>query len=221
MHNLTSTETLEFLTAYYRGILDVGLLEPLLKIGEASNTQLGLAAKSFYGFQISGFTPQVAVTMMEPQFPYRVGLLIALGFEQSKLDFVIADTIKAFETCNGNEQLEQDLDALLEKYSHLTTADICLHCSTGEIQKLLNRSEVERSNTVILQYRDGYLKQKYIATKLVEIQESAIPAAYRSLKKTLSDFAASEKPSMVVKSFGDLEYEIVTERKCLRIKFVD
>ncbi|GEM_PF-5148629 len=223
MQELNSKETINFLKPYYQGILKKGLLDPLLEIANSGTGKPNRAARTFYDAQATGILPQVAIKLMKPRLPFRVELLFGVGFEQSRLDYVLEDVIHAYQSNIEIEALDQALDNLLDKYSHLTTEEICSHCSISEIRKLIRRAEMEQANTVIVYYRDGYLVQKFLSAKLVEVREAAIPAVYKSFKQVFAkdrvvtgeDFKISIIP--LLKS----QYKVKSKKLSFRVLFDD
>lgn len=222
MHTLTNQETLEFLRPYLAGIKRAGLLEPLLKIAETASAQVSLAAKSFYSIQMAGIAPQAAVFMVQPALPYRVAHLIAAGFEQSNLDYVLADTIKILESDRCDADIEKSLYAVLEKHSNLTTEETCIHCASEEIEKLKRRSEVEGASLVVVDYSEGFLRQRFVSTKLVEVKTAAIPAVYATLKQTLKNLSVDLKnDDRTVASLSEFAFKVETSSRSLIIEFVN
>jgi hypothetical protein len=161
MRILTNDETLELLRPYLKGILQVGLIEPLLKIAENGSSQVSLAAKSLYRFQLAGILPESAIMLMQPALPNRVARLLAAGFEQSNVDLVMGEAIKVLEANDDSITMNELLDGLLEKCSSLTTEEICQYCAGQEIEKLKKRSEIEGANFVVVDYLDGFLRQRF------------------------------------------------------------
>lgn len=223
MDTLTQSETHEFLKLYYSGIISEGLLTPLLKMSEATRRPIAAAAKSFYKLQVSGVLPQTAVHMMSPRLPQSVALLISLGFENSNLDFVLADLIDI--TASQISQNPESYSALHEKHSTLTNDEICTRCARGEIDKLFRRATAEKAQLVWLEHRDGFLRQKFASVKFVEIIEPAIPAVFDSIQKLFAELAQSDirddVDALFVKPLGDGEYQVSTLNQILLVSFVN
>ena len=85
-----------FVQFYLDGILNTGLLKPLVQYslegGGASS-----ASKVWYQMQIEGQSPQAALKSFNG-FPESLSKLLVLGFEKSSLDLVLSDILKAYKT---------------------------------------------------------------------------------------------------------------------------
>lgn len=221
MQTLTYEQTLEFLKHYLEGLLQLGSIEPLRKMAETDSTPVGLAAKSFYEYQISGIPPDSAVVMVQPAFPYRVSLLVALGFQQSNIDLVMTDLIKVLENGPREQQIEALLVGLIEKYSHLKTDEICFSCASQEINKINKRSELESAQLVIVDYGEGCLRQRFVGAKLVEFRTAAIPAVYSTLKQTFEKLSMGDKTSDIsVNSIGTNTFKVKSECRSYTVEFL-
>lgn len=224
MQTLSKLETTQFLEAFLKGLLDVGLLEPLQDLGKSQSPKIKAAAESLQSALVDGLTPQTAVGLMSPRFHPMVEALIVYGFGQSNIDFILSDIIKAYKTFDDGENLNKALGDLLERYSPLTTEVICLDCWSNEIQKILARANAEQSAQVILSSENGHLVQKYISAKLVTISEPAIPAVYETLRKVFSDLT---KPSVEnslgldMKCLSKDRYQINLKSRSLIVSFAD
>lgn len=224
MENLNRAETTEFLEIFLKGLLEVGLLEPLQRLQQSEMPRIKSAAHSLHAALVAGVTPQVAIGLMAPRFHPTVESLIISVFEQSNIDFILRDIVSAHRSFEDNGQLDKAFEDLLERYSPLKTEAICIECWSNEIQKFFKRANVEQSAQVILSWENGYLVQKFIAAKLVTITEPAIPAVYLTLKKTVSDFAkqgVQNSLNIDVTNISKNQYQMTSKSQTLIVSFVD
>ncbi|MGZ3770955.1 MAG: hypothetical protein ACXVCP_15610 [Bdellovibrio sp.] len=222
MEILNHFETIQFLEVFLTGLLEVGLLEPLQKLSESELSNVKRAAHSLYNEMVGGKVPQVAISLMVPRFSPIVEALIINGFEQSNVDMVLSDIIKIYK--GAKEELDEALQKLLDHYSPLKTDALCIECSANEIQKLYDRALVENAKEVIVSYQSGHLVQKYIAAKLVTVTEPAIPAVYRTLRKTLMELktlSGKKALDIEIQIHSDNSFQTTFKNQSLIISFAD
>lgn len=224
MNTLNRFETAEFLETFHKGILQSGLFEPLRQLEDSGTSLVKQAAQSLQESLVAGATPQVAVALMSPQLPSIVRTLIINGFEQTNIDFILNDIVKAYKSHEDDEHLAKSLEATLDHYSPLKTEAICIECWSSEMQKILKRAQTEQSSQVILSFENGHLVQKFIAVKLVTITEPAIPAVYETLRKSFSDLARQNNQnslSVEIKTISAYQYQMIAKDQTLKVIFAD
>lgn len=224
MKELSTKEILEFFQPYHRGILAKGLFAPLEEIMETGSAAVQASAKSLYETQASGVPPQVAFQLMRPKLPSRVEHLIHLGFEQSKLDLVTADILEVYEQTTDDAEPVAQLDSLFQKYSTSSHEETCFHCATRELTKLLQRAAVENASLVVLCYQEGYLVERFISTKLVEVREHAVFAVYQKMQELLHEASVGESSTLgeilgQVRKANDAENEVFLVDHKVRLRF--
>lgn len=186
---LNQFECREFLKAFYDGIMVQGLLQPLAEIAKNNQGRAGLTAQSWYDLQLAGETPQASVFKVIPAFPSHVEQLLALGFETSSLDLVIADLLEA----NSRNASDSHYASLIEKYQKFDMQKICADCWDGEISKILMRAKIEGATKVVLEQEgESFLHQKYVGAKLVRVSEASISAVAKTIEYTLQERAKSK-----------------------------
>lgn len=186
---LSQFECREFLKAFYDGIMVQGLLQPLAEIAKNNPGRAGLAAQSWYDLQLAGETPQASVFKVIPAFPSHVEQLLALGFETSSLDLVIADLLDA----NSRNASDTHYSSLIEKYQKFDMQKICADCWHNEISKILMRAKIEGATKVVLEQEgESFLHQKFVGPKLVKITEASISAVIKTIEYTLQERATTK-----------------------------
>jgi hypothetical protein len=223
---LSHNECQEFLAAYFEGIMDEGLLQPLVDFSKSNAGRAGIAALSWYDLQVAGQTPQGALPKITPLLPASIAKLVAVGFEKSVLDTVLKDILYAYRDNTSNESVEIAIEKLFGKYSKVNSDVVCAECWNDELSKIIFRSRIESANRVILQQEgEDFLHQKYIGPKLVHVIEASVSAVYKTLEKTLLDHSASgqnlniEEIAYAVEKKGPSEYLIKSQIDDLNIIF--
>jgi len=230
MNDLTSPlshdECQEFLAAYFEGIMDEGLLQPLEDFSKTNSGRAGIAALSWYDLQIAGETPQGSLLKLKPLLPASVAKLMAMGFEKSVLDTVLKDILYIYRDSSNKEFVDNAFEKLIVKYSKVNTDVVCAECWSDELSKIILRSRIESANRVILQQEgEDFLHQKYVGPKLVHIIEASVSVVYKTLEKTLLDYSTSgqslriEDVSYTVEKKGTSEYCIKSMDDSLNIYF--
>ena len=219
---LNPAECREFLIAYYDGVMAQGLLQPLFEIAKKPG-KVGQAALSWYELQLAGETPQASVLKIIPSFPTPVESLLALGFETSMLDKAILDIIAALK----RSATEAQFDEIIQKYKDMDVQVICADCGEYEISKILGRARLERAVKVLLeQDSEGFLHQKFIGPKLVQVTEASIPIVMTTIEKTLQDCAQTKsdfktgEESYKVNHIDGHNYMILGSSQNLEIRFI-
>lgn len=220
MKQLTYSEACQFLEVYWRGILQDGLFASLKELGQSQNKTIKESAQTFLHHQVAGFSPQVSVSLMTPRFPRKIELLITMGFEQSNIDFILGDVVEILKA-NPESEVESRLEALIAKYSPLKTESICLECCQNEIKKIFARATAEKAEQVYLSYENSFIVQRYLATKLVIVQELAAEFVYTMLKKSINgnDRALGKALQLDISSRSDGTFFVSQNGRTLQIGF--
>jgi hypothetical protein len=230
MTDLTSSlnhhDCQEFLAAYFEGIMDDGLLQPLEDFSKTNTGLAGLAAQSWYDLQLAGNTPQAALSKIKPILPASVVKLVSLGFEKSVLDTVLKDILYIYRDTTNIELVETAFEKLAGKYAKINTDVVCAECWNDELSKIIFRSRIESANRVVLQQEgEDFLHQKYIGPKLVHITEASVSAVFKTLERTLAEYSTSgqglkiEDGTYSVEKRGTSEYLLKSKDDELSVVF--
>lgn len=224
MENLNRFEAVEFLETFLKGLLDVGLFEPLQKLESSGTSNVKSAARSLHQFLVAGMPPQVAICLMEPRFPSKIESLVVCGFEQSNIDYVLKDVLHACNSAADESKLDTLLNELLSRYSPMKTQTICIECWTHEIEKIFRRARSEQASQVILSIQNAHFVQKYISAKLVTLSEPAIPAVYLTVKRAFIDLSQQPQKNTLnlkIKKLSNLQYQAASENQVLTVSFAE
>ncbi len=201
---LQPRQLVEFLPFFYQGILNEGLIQPIQAF-KTSDPCLRESLDELSKYLIQGMTWVEALETLPIRFPEVLEKLLGSASDRGLLDHVLADI------CSCYQQHPDDDLALYEALSLLWSAFealpqgrlICIGCVLRELQKILQRAQLEQAHQVYLsQDGDRYFHQKYVAAKLVHIQEAGHAMTYRTLYGQLLHAATDHEPWDIIDMRG-------------------
>lgn len=186
----------EFLPFFYRGILTEGLIQPIQAF-KTSDRYLKKCLDALAESLLQGATWVEALAALSIRFPEVLEKLLGSASDRGLLDHVLADICSCYQQHPDDDlALYEALSLLWSEFEVLPQGRlICIGCALRELQKILQRAQLEQAHRVYLsQDGDRYFHQKYVAAKLVHIQEASHAMTYRTLYGQLLHAAANHEP---------------------------
>ena len=138
-----------------------------------------------------------ALAALSIRFPEVLEKLLGSASDRGLLDHVLADICSCYQQHPDDDlALYEALSLLWSEFEVLPQGRlICLGCVLRAFQKILQRAQLEQAHQVYLsQDGDRYFHQKYVAAKLIHIQEASHAMTYRTLYDQLLHAAAGHEP---------------------------
>jgi hypothetical protein len=201
---LQPTQLAEFLPFFYQGILTEGLIQPIQAF-KTSDYCLRESLDALAKHLIQGVPWVEALEALSIRFPEVLEKLLGSASVRGLLDHVLADICSCYEEYPDDDlALYEALSLLWSEFEVLPQGRlICLGCVLRELQKILQRAQLEQAHQVYLsQDGDRYFHQKYVAAKLIHIQEASHAMTYRTLYGQLLHAAADHEPWDIIDMRG-------------------
>ena len=186
MKELSYTECIPLIEALNNGVSTIGIVKPMLELGNADANPVNSCAKSIYNNLSEGKDLQSSFRNAIPRLPDELIRILEGSILNSVIDYALDDILYTLISQEPTENIFDSLILLAQKYESISASLICNGCFERAFNKLLARAQTENASEVVLEQEgESFLHQFFTSTKLIHIIEPTHSLVYKTFWEKL------------------------------------